>query len=47
MKLLLVGLVLALAAASQAQWYNFPREAAQGARDMWRAYSDMKEANWK
>ncbi|KAL4597468.1 serum amyloid A-5 protein-like [Arapaima gigas] len=47
MKLLLVGLVLVLAAGAQAQWYNFPREAYLGARDMWRAYSDMKEANWK
>nr|XP_045001618.1 serum amyloid A-3 protein [Jaculus jaculus]XP_045001619.1 serum amyloid A-3 protein [Jaculus jaculus]XP_045001620.1 serum amyloid A-3 protein [Jaculus jaculus]XP_045001621.1 serum amyloid A-3 protein [Jaculus jaculus]XP_045001622.1 serum amyloid A-3 protein [Jaculus jaculus]XP_045001623.1 serum amyloid A-3 protein [Jaculus jaculus] len=28
-------------------WYQFMKEAGQGARDMWHAYSDMKEANWK
>ncbi|KPP68752.1 serum amyloid A-like [Scleropages formosus] len=47
MKLLLAGLVLVLVVGSHAQWYKFPREAYQGSRDMWRAYSDMKEANWK
>ncbi|XP_037006475.2 serum amyloid A protein-like [Artibeus jamaicensis] len=26
---------------------GFLREAGQGARDMWRAYSDMREANYK
>ncbi|XP_042547418.1 serum amyloid A-3 protein-like [Dipodomys spectabilis] len=25
---------------------SFIKEAGQGTRDMWRAYSDMKEANW-
>ncbi|KAM4631285.1 serum amyloid A-5 protein-like [Polymixia lowei] len=47
MKLLLAGLFLILAVGTHAQWYNFPREAYQGARDMWRAYDDMKDANWK
>ncbi|XP_051004544.1 serum amyloid A-1 protein-like [Acomys russatus] len=28
-------------------WFEFMKEAGQGARDMWRAYSDMREANWK
>ncbi|XP_076790768.1 serum amyloid A-1 protein [Arvicanthis niloticus] len=28
-------------------WFSFISEAFQGAGDMWRAYSDMKEANWK
>ncbi|KAM4846991.1 serum amyloid A-3 protein-like isoform 1-T2 [Thomomys bottae] len=26
--------------------FSFIKEAGQGTRDMWRAYSDMKEANW-
>ncbi|XP_072574429.1 serum amyloid A-5 protein-like [Paramormyrops kingsleyae] len=54
MKLVLVGLVLVLVVGAQAQWYKFSRKAVrftkeviQGSRDMWRAYSDMKEANWK
>ncbi|XP_029900089.1 serum amyloid A-5 protein-like [Myripristis murdjan] len=47
MKLLLAGLVLVLIVETQAQWYRFPVEAARGAGDMWRAYSDMREANWK
>ncbi|XP_031240170.1 serum amyloid A-3 protein [Mastomys coucha] len=29
------------------RWFRFMKEAAQGSRDMWRAYSDMKKANWK
>ncbi|XP_038285449.1 serum amyloid A protein isoform X1 [Canis lupus familiaris] len=29
------------------QWYSFVGEAAQGAWDMLRAYSDMREANYK
>ncbi|KAL1769209.1 hypothetical protein HispidOSU_012382 [Sigmodon hispidus] len=28
-------------------WFSFLGEAYQGAGDMWRAYTDMKEANWK
>ncbi|CAN9507123.1 unnamed protein product [Ophioblennius macclurei] len=47
MKTLLAGIVLILIVQSNAQWYNFPAEAAQGAGDMWRAYQDMREANWK
>ncbi|XP_055755759.1 serum amyloid A-5 protein-like [Salvelinus fontinalis] len=47
MKLLLAGLVLTLIVGAQAQWYRFPGEAARGAKDMWRAYGDMKDANWK
>ncbi|XP_037695219.1 serum amyloid A-2 protein-like [Choloepus didactylus] len=37
---------LVLGVSSQ-RWWSFPREAVQGARDMWRAYSDMREANFK
>ncbi|KAM3873796.1 serum amyloid A-5 protein-like [Diretmus argenteus] len=47
MKLLLAGLVVFLVVETHAQWYRFPVEAAQGSRDMWRAYSDMREAKWK
>ncbi|KAJ3580942.1 hypothetical protein NHX12_017281 [Muraenolepis orangiensis] len=46
MKLILAGLFI-LAVGTHAQWYHFPREAAQGAGDMWRAHNDMKEANLK
>ncbi|XP_073319944.1 uncharacterized protein [Pagrus major] len=47
MKLLLAGIVLFLIVETNAQWYNFPGEAVRGSRDMWRAYRDMKDANWK
>ncbi|KAL2088965.1 hypothetical protein ACEWY4_015865 [Coilia grayii] len=47
MRLLLATLLLAFVVGIQAQWYMFPVEAAQGAGDMWHAYSDMKDANWK
>ncbi|XP_056613732.1 serum amyloid A isoform X2 [Triplophysa dalaica] len=49
MKLILATLVLVLVmvVGVQAQWYRFPGQAAGGAKDMWRAYSDMKKANWK
>ncbi|XP_071402604.1 serum amyloid A-5 protein-like [Centroberyx affinis] len=47
MKLLLAGLVLILLVETHAQWFRFPIEAAQGARDMVSAYSDMRKANWK
>ncbi|XP_078140953.1 serum amyloid A [Centroberyx gerrardi] len=47
MKLLLAGLVLILVVETHAQWYRFPVEAAQGAGDMWRAYSDMRGSNWQ
>ncbi|KAM6943448.1 serum amyloid A [Xenentodon cancila] len=46
MKLLLAGIVLILVVETQAQWYNFPVEAVQGAYDMGRAYRDLKKANW-
>ncbi|KAJ3594766.1 hypothetical protein NHX12_004073 [Muraenolepis orangiensis] len=49
MKLILAGLFL-LAVGTHAKccnFRNFPKEAVQGAGDMWRAYSDMKEANLK
>ncbi|KAA8595705.1 serum amyloid A [Etheostoma spectabile] len=46
MKLILAGIVLILIVETNAQWYNFAREAFQGAGDMRRAYKDMKEANW-
>ncbi|CAB1339290.1 unnamed protein product, partial [Coregonus sp. 'balchen'] len=47
MKVLLAGLVLTLVVGAQAQWYRFPGEAAHGAIDMWRAYDDMRDSNWK
>ncbi|XP_057605114.1 serum amyloid A protein-like [Hippopotamus amphibius kiboko] len=37
---------LILGVSSQG-WGTFLREAGQGAKDMWRAYSDMREANYK
>uniref|UniRef100_A0A3Q3NAC5 Serum amyloid A protein n=2 Tax=Mastacembelus armatus TaxID=205130 RepID=A0A3Q3NAC5_9TELE len=47
MKLLVAGIALILIVETNAQWYRFPIEAAQGAGDMLRAYSDMREANFK
>ncbi|KAI7814291.1 serum amyloid A [Triplophysa rosa] len=47
MKLILAALVLVMVVGVQAQWYRFPGQAVGGAKDMWRAYSDMKDANWK
>ncbi|CAL8243722.1 unnamed protein product [Lota lota] len=46
MKLILAGLFI-LAVGTQAQWYHFPGQALGGAHDMWRAYKDMRNANWK
>nr|XP_025142100.1 serum amyloid A protein isoform X4 [Bubalus bubalis] len=37
---------LILGVSSQG-WGTFLKEAGQGAKDMWKAYSDMKEANYK
>ncbi|XP_038169724.1 serum amyloid A-5 protein-like isoform X6 [Arvicola amphibius] len=37
--------LLVLGVDSQ-RWLEFIKEAGQGTRDMWRAYSDMREANW-
>ncbi|XP_044608352.2 serum amyloid A protein-like [Equus asinus] len=31
---------------SSREWFTFLKEAGQGAKDMWRAYSDMREANY-
>ncbi|XP_025212224.1 serum amyloid A-2 protein isoform X2 [Theropithecus gelada] len=45
---LLTGLVfcsLVLGVSSRG-WFSFLGEAYDGARDMWRAYSDMREANY-
>ncbi|XP_076011586.1 serum amyloid A-5 protein-like [Genypterus blacodes] len=47
MKLLLAGLILVLVVGTEAEWYNFPGEAFQGAKDMWNAYTDMREANFQ
>ncbi|XP_004484332.2 serum amyloid A-2 protein [Dasypus novemcinctus] len=47
---LFTGLVfccLVLGVNSERSWWSFVREAGQGAADMWRAYSDMREANYK
>ncbi|XP_052417612.1 serum amyloid A-5 protein [Carassius gibelio] len=46
MKLLAV-LVLVLVVETQAQWHQYPGQAIGGAKDMWRDYQDMREANWK
>ncbi|XP_004607891.2 serum amyloid A-3 protein-like [Sorex araneus] len=32
---------------SSQNWLSFIKQAGQGTRDMWRAYSDMREANYK
>ncbi|XP_005366816.1 serum amyloid A-5 protein isoform X1 [Microtus ochrogaster] len=37
--------LLVLGVDSQ-RWLEFIKEAGQGTRDMWRAYTDMREANW-
>ncbi|XP_066107174.1 serum amyloid A-2 protein-like [Saccopteryx bilineata] len=37
---------LILGVSSQG-WGTFLKQAGQGAKDMWRAYSDMREANYK
>uniref|UniRef100_A0A8C6R7K8 Serum amyloid A protein n=1 Tax=Nannospalax galili TaxID=1026970 RepID=A0A8C6R7K8_NANGA len=48
MKLLSSLLCCALVlGSSSGSWFSFVGEAAQGAGDMWRAYPDMREANWK
>ncbi|XP_075881436.1 serum amyloid A [Nelusetta ayraudi] len=47
MKLLVAAIVLVLIVETTAQWHQFPRQAYQGYRDMRRAYTDMREANWK
>ncbi|XP_016337197.1 serum amyloid A-5 protein-like isoform X2 [Sinocyclocheilus anshuiensis] len=47
MKLLLAVLVLVLVVETQAQWHQYPGQAIDGAKDMFCAYQDMREANWK
>nr|XP_008003146.2 amyloid protein A isoform X1 [Chlorocebus sabaeus]XP_037855527.1 amyloid protein A isoform X1 [Chlorocebus sabaeus] len=46
---LLTGLVFCslVMGVSSRSWFSFLGEAYDGARDMWRAYSDMREANYK
>ncbi|XP_072581555.1 serum amyloid A protein [Vulpes vulpes] len=46
---LLVGILLCslILGVSSQSWWTFLKEAGQGTRDMWRAYSDMREANYK
>ncbi|XP_042762131.1 serum amyloid A protein-like isoform X1 [Panthera leo] len=41
--ILLCSLVLGV---SSQRWLTFLKEAGQGTKDMWRAYSDMREANY-
>ncbi|KAG8438419.1 hypothetical protein GDO86_008918 [Hymenochirus boettgeri] len=49
MKVTLLILLLSLASTG-ANWFtdagSFVKEAYQGSKDMWRAYSDMREANF-
>ncbi|XP_016403896.1 serum amyloid A-5 protein-like [Sinocyclocheilus rhinocerous] len=47
MKLILAVLVLVLVVETQAQWHQYPGQAIGGAKDMFRAYQDTREANWK
>uniref|UniRef100_A0A2K5HWV4 Serum amyloid A protein n=1 Tax=Colobus angolensis palliatus TaxID=336983 RepID=A0A2K5HWV4_COLAP len=45
---LLMGLVFCTSVLGvSSRSFSFLGEAYDGARDMWRAYSDMKEANYK
>ncbi|XP_053576615.1 serum amyloid A-5 protein [Bombina bombina] len=50
MKSLICVIILVLAVAD-AQWFQnsgrFIKEAAQGSMDMWRAYQNMRESNYK
>nr|XP_039326785.1 serum amyloid A-1 protein-like isoform X1 [Saimiri boliviensis boliviensis] len=43
---LLTGLVFCSLVLGVHSWFSFIGEAFDGARDMWRAYSDMREANY-
>nr|XP_020142143.1 serum amyloid A-1 protein-like isoform X1 [Microcebus murinus] len=43
---LLTGLVFFSLVLGVRGWFSFLGEAAGGAWDMWRAYSDMREANY-
>ncbi|KAL4830142.1 hypothetical protein H8958_015489 [Nasalis larvatus] len=42
----IISCSLVLGVSSQ-RWLTFLKEAGQGTKDMWKAYSDMKEANYK
>ncbi|XP_058924881.1 serum amyloid A-2 protein isoform X1 [Kogia breviceps] len=45
---LFTGLILcSLVLGVHSYWLSFLGEAYEGAKDMWRAYSDMREANYK
>ncbi|XP_039707427.1 serum amyloid A-2 protein-like [Pteropus medius] len=44
---LFTGLVFCSLVLGVNSWFSFVTEAAQGAWDMWRAYSDMREAKYK
>ncbi|XP_049568828.1 serum amyloid A-2 protein isoform X12 [Orcinus orca] len=45
---LFTGLILcSLVLGVHSRWFSFLGEAYDGAKDMWRAYSDMREANYK
>ncbi|XP_051004543.1 serum amyloid A-5 protein-like isoform X2 [Acomys russatus] len=46
---LLTGLIFCslVLGVSSRSWLDFISEAYHGAGDMWRAYTDMREANWK
>ncbi|XP_065738052.1 serum amyloid A-2 protein-like isoform X2 [Phocoena phocoena] len=44
---LFTGLILcSLVLGVHSRWFSFLGEAYEGAKDMWRAYSDMKEARY-
>ncbi|XP_059958793.1 serum amyloid A-2 protein-like isoform X2 [Mesoplodon densirostris] len=45
---LFTGLILcSLVLEVHSGWFSFLGEAYEGTKDMWRAYSDMREANYK
>nr|XP_042125808.1 serum amyloid A-2 protein-like [Peromyscus maniculatus bairdii] len=44
---LLTGLIFCSLTLGVSSWFSFIGEAYRGAGGMWRAYSNMKEANWK
>ncbi|XP_006093876.1 serum amyloid A-1 protein-like [Myotis lucifugus] len=46
LSMIIIFCSLILGVSSQ-RWLSFLKEAGQGTKDMWRAYSDMREANYK
>ncbi|XP_036181486.1 serum amyloid A-2 protein-like isoform X2 [Myotis myotis] len=46
LSMIIIFCSLVLGVSSQ-RWLSFLKEAGQGTKDMWRAYSDMREANYK